>query len=77
MMLKTLIVAAVALPLGVTAALAGGSGCNWSSKENTVAQTQTPAPAPVAAATQTPVPAEPVKLEVAEAPTKPAEPKTN
>jgi hypothetical protein len=81
MMLKTVLMAAVALPLGFGAALAGGGGCNWSAKENTVAQTPAPTPAPMAAV-QTPVPApastDTVKLDVAQAAV-PAttQPKTN
>lgn len=75
-MLKTVVLAAVALPLAFAPALAGG--CNsYTMKEQTVAQTPVPAPAPVAA-TQTPVPADAAKVEVAQAPVAtPAQPKTN
>lgn len=68
-MLKKLIVAAVILPLAVPAALAGGGGCNWSKKEDTVAQSAIPAPAPAVTA-QTPVPqsSESAKVDVAQAP---------
>jgi hypothetical protein len=76
MMLKKVILAAVALPLALSPAFAGG--CNsYTMKEHTVAQTPVPTPEPVAA-TQTPVPADAVKVEVAQAPVAtPAQPKTN
>jgi hypothetical protein len=67
MMLKKALAAAVAVPFLATVALA--EGCNYQKTAQT--------PAPVAAAPQTPVPAaDPVKVDVAEAP-KPAQPKTN
>jgi hypothetical protein len=70
MMLKKVIAVAAVLPFVASAALA--EGCN---SQKMTQQT----PMPVAAAPQTPVPADPVKVEVAEAPKteQTALPKTN